>query len=340
MEVQELMDLTNLTTFRMAPVARYFGVVRSLEDLQAGFEFAEAWQVPVFILGGGSNIIFGRTEVFEALVLKMELTGVEVISEDAESVVLKVFAGEIWDNVVKQAVVNGWWGIEAMSWIPGTAGATPIQNVGAYGREIADVLVSLEAFEIATGHQKVFTKDGCKFSYRDSAFKHELKGQYVITAVTLRLSKRPGTVPDYPGVKQYFAERGVEHPTLAEIRDAIIAIRSTKLPDPSVIASVGSFFKNPIISEAEYEELAKKFPEVVAFRVDGGFKIAAGWLLQALGYKGKQFGQLKFYEHNTLVLTNLGQTTPAELDALVRDVKADVHKTFGITLESEPLMIR
>lgn len=337
MEIKELVDIKDYTTFRMGPPVRYFSVVKTLDDLKEGFNFAKEKNLPVFILGSGSNIIMGQQDVLEAVVLKMELPGLKVIEENDSKVLIKIGAGENWDGVVKRAVEMNLWGIEAMSWIPGTAGATPIQNVGAYGREIADVLVSLEAYEIATGKTLIFSNRECKFSYRDSAFKNELKDKFVITSITLELSKQPGQVPDYPGVKKYFEERGIGAPGLQEIRQAIIDIRNIKLPDPKEIASVGSFFKNPIVTKEHYEKLQEKYPKIVAFALEsGGYKIGAGWMLETLGLKGKQFGNLQFYPNNALVMVNKGSATFSELEVLVTEIKTKVKTTFEIDLEMEP----
>mgnify|MGYP006319465755 CR=1 FL=1 len=339
MEIKELVDIKDYTTFRMGPSVRYFCAVKTTDELKEGFSFAKARNLPVFILGSGSNIVMGQQDVFEVVVLKMELPGFKVIEENDSKVLIKIGAGENWDGVVKRAVEMNLWGIEAMSWIPGTAGATPIQNVGAYGREIADTLVCLEGYEIATGKTLIFTNHECKFSYRDSVFKNELKDKFVITSITLELSKRPGQVPDYPGVKKYFEERGIASPSLAEIRQAIIDIRNIKLPDPKEIASVGSFFKNPIVTAEHYEKLKEKHPNIVAFPLERGeYNIGAGWMLETLGLKGKQFGNLKFYENNALVVVNRGVATFKELQTLVAQTKTKAKEAFEIGLEMEPML--
>lgn len=339
-KIQELVDLKKYTTFRMGGQARWFFVVQSVEELKEAYQFALAHSLPVFILGSGSNILISPSNLFEAVVVKMEIPGFEVVQESGENIVIKVGAGEIWDDVVARAVESNWSGIEALSWIPGTAGATPIQNVGAYGSEIADVLVSLEAYEIATKRIISLTKEQCEFKYRDSVFKHEGKDKYVTTSVTLRLSKEVPTPPNYPGVKKYFDEHNIENPTLNQIREAIISIRDFKLPDPKNIASVGSFFKNPFVNKEHYEQLKESYPAIVAFLLENGdYKISAGWLLETLGYKGKQFGNLQFYSNNALVLTNINNANYEELEELVNKTKAHVKQTFGIDLEIEPIVI-
>lgn len=336
----ENIDLKNYNTFRLGGKARWFLVLSSAEDLPEVFEFATEQNLPVFVLGGGSNILLSQPELFEAVVVKIEIKGFEIISDSGEEVTIKVGAGESWDEVVKRAVDMNLSGIEALSAIPGTVGATPIQNVGAYGAEIAKTLVSLEAYDIAAKQLVTLTKEQCKFAYRDSIFKSEAKDKYVITSITLRLSKSSASVPDYPGVKQYFEQRNITEPTLQQIREAIISIRQFKLPDPKEVASVGSFFKNPIVSKELYLQVKEKYPTVVAFLQDNGnYKISAGWLLETLGYKGKQIGNLQFYPNSALVLTNTGAASFAELRGLVDKTKAHVKQVFSIDLELEPIIV-
>lgn len=346
MEIKELVDLSRYTTFRMGPLVRYFAAVCTVDELREGYAFAKSTaDLPVFILGSGSNIILGQSGVFEALVLKIELPGYEVlennnIGAEKDDVLIKVGAGEIWDDVVKHTVEMGLSGIEALSAIPGTAGATPIQNVGAYGQEVGNVLVSLEAYEVATGNIRIFSNEECQFKYRDSIFKRELKNQYVITSIVLKLSKRPGHMPDYSGVKKYFEDSNITQPTLVEIRQAIIDIRSIKLPDPKQIASVGSFFKNPFVKAKHYEQLQEQYPQIIAFPLsDGNYKIAAGWMLEAMGLKGQQFGNLLFYQNHALVVVNTGQATYTELENLIKDTQAKVRAVFGVELEMEPTIV-
>ncbi len=338
MEILENIDITNYTTFRLPVRARYFCVAKTIDDLTAGYQFGKEKSIPVIILGGGSNIIVKETKL-DALVVKIEIDGFET-TENGDVVLIKAGSGMVWDALVEKTVAMGLSGIEAMSRIPGTVGATPIQNVGAYGQEIKDTLVSLEAYEIATGQVKTFTNAECAFAYRDSIFKHEAKDKYVITSVTLKLSKKPGTMPNYPGVKKYFEERGILTPTLAQIRAAIIAIRAVKLPDPREIASVGSFFKNPFVSKERYESIQSTHSNVVAFPLpDGNYKIGAGWLIDTLGLKGKTFGNLMLYPNNALVIVNTGRATYEELKNTVSQIKNNVHTVFNIELEQEPIEI-
>ena len=340
MLITENIPLRDLTTFRMGGAARFFATVTSAADLTEVFVCAQKENVPVIILGGGSNIIVKDGSVLNTLVIKIEIKGFETVREDTDFVEIKIGAGENWDDVVRRTVEQGLSGIEAMSFIPGTAGATPIQNVGAYGQEIKDTFISLEAYEIATGEVKTFSKEDCRFAYRDSVFKQDLRGKYVITSITLRLSKSPAGMPQYPGVQNYFDEKGITNPTLAQIREAIIAIRTVKLPDPREIASVGSFFKNPICANTLVQTLREHYPEIPSFAVgDDTSKIPAGWLIDTLGWKGKDFGTLMLYPKNALVIVNKGGATFAELTDVVGQIKKAVNDRFGIMLEQEPIVI-
>ncbi len=340
MIIRELVDLKQYTTFRMGPKARFFAVVEKEENLHEAYAFAKEINVPVVILGSGSNVLLKDNEILEALVLKIEIHGFEVIEETDVSVSIRVGAGEIWDSFVKRAVEMNFSGVETLSGIPGTVGATPVQNVGAYGSEIKDALVSLEAYEIATGKLITLTKEECRFAYRDSIFKNEAKGKFLITSVTFKLLKTEPKIPAYAGVSNYFEKNKIAKPTLLEIRQAILEIRQQKLPDPKNIASVGSFFKNPIINYEQYSELKKNYPNAVTFSLDdGSFKVSAGWLLENLGLKGQEFSHLQFYSNNALVLVNDGSATFLELEKLVKTAQSQVQNRFGIELEMEPNII-
>lgn len=331
MNVREDIPLAPYTTFRMGPVAKYVIDIERTEDLTDAFAFINEHALPFFILGGGSNTIFTQNE-FPGVVLRILIPGFAVKDE-----LVRIGAGEEWDQVVARTVGLGLSGIEALSAIPGSAGATPIQNVGAYGTEIADVLESVEVYDRATGKVKELSKDECGFSYRTSMFKHT--DAYVITAITLRLSKEKPQVPAYPGVAAYFNEHHITEPSLTDIREAIIAIRKTKLPDPKEIASVGSFFKNPIVEREVADRIRTEFPDAVIFETNGGYKIGAGWLIDTLGLKGKSFGNLGLYSHNALVVTNNGEATYAELAEVIATIQEQVRSHFGINLEVEPTFI-
>lgn len=340
MQIRDHVPLKDFTTFRMGGTARYFVEVKNIAELKEVFDSVKKSGLPVIVLGGGSNVIIKEGAEIQALVIHIAISGFEILVENDAYALVKIGAGLNWDEAVAASVARGLSGIEAMSAIPGTAGATPIQNVGAYGQEIKDTLVSVECYEIETGKIKSFAKKDCNFSYRDSIFKHEAKDKYIITEITLELSKKAPRVPEYPGVKKYFEDKKITKPTLAQIREAIIDIRKEKLPDPKEIASVGSFFKNPIVSSEKYLTIKKDFPNVVAFPLpDGSYKLGAGSLIDILGLKGKTFGNLALYAKNTLVIVNKGNTTYKELHTLVAFIQNEVRKAFGIELEQEPVEI-
>ena len=332
-------SLSSLSTFRLGGTAREVVTVETEDDLKVLFSSMPAdrrW----FLLGGGSNIVFPDGDC-SALIIRLGIRGINIVSiEDEDVVYLCVGGAEPWDNVVSFAVDQGLSGIEALSWIPGTAGATPVQNVGAYGCEIKNVLVSLRAFDTATNECIEFSNEDCRFGYRDSIFKHEGKGRYIITQITLALSHDRPDVPQYPGVAEYLAEHGIRAATLADIRNAIIAIRTKKLPDPSEVASVGSFFKNSFIPTEQARTLKEKYPSLAVFPVSETVaKVGTGSLIDALGWKGKRFGNLSLYHGNAMVVVNEGGATRRELSEFIEMVKAEVLKTFGVHIEPEPELL-
>jgi len=302
-------------------------------------EFAKEKNVPIHILGGGSNTIFTNPTI-EVLVVKIEIRGMQIIKENDSSVMICVGAGENWNDFVDYAVKNNYSGIEALSAIPGTVGGTPIQNVGAYGAEVSDVIISVEVFDIQEGEVGMLLNEECDFSYRDSIFKKSAKDRYIITNVIFKLSKIQPKSPHYPGVREYFESKNITNPSLKDISQSIVEIRKNKLPDPSEVASCGSFFKNPFVNEETYLTIKGKYPDVKAFKIeDGSYKIPAGWILEILGYKGKRIGNLEFYSQNALVLTNIGNATTDELLKLVKKVQLEVKKEFGINIEPEPVFV-
>lgn len=338
MYLREDIPLAPLTTFKLGPMARYFIEITSVDELPEVFAFIKEKGLLFFILGGGSNTIFTAPERFDGVIVKMGVPGFEVVDETATDATVRVGAGENWDSVVARCVDLGLSGIQALSAIPGSTGATPIQNVGAYGAEIADVLESVDVYDYVLKEFKTLTPSECRFSYRDSVFKHEKR--YAITAMTIKLLKEPPRVPNYPGVQAYFETRGITAPSLKDIRGAITDIRRTKLPDPKDIPSVGSFFKNPFVAEDVVKKLRNEYDSPVVFEQDDGrYKVGAGWLIDTLGLKGKSFGNLALYPHNALVITNSGSATYAELEALMKDIKKQVHKQFGIELIPEPTFV-
>jgi UDP-N-acetylmuramate dehydrogenase len=338
--IRENLVLKPYTTFKMGGEAAYVAELHSVDDIADFAKFAEKMNLPFLILGGGSNIILPDSGVLSACVGLMKIAGFEIVSEDQWGAIIKIGAGEEWDSVVDRAVLRGLSGIEALSAIPGSAGATPVQNVGAYGQEIADVLVSLEAYDLETRKVVSLAPAQCQFSYRDSMFKHDEGKKYIITSITLSLSKSSPKIPQYPGVEAYFSERGVENPSLSDIRKAIIDIRGIKLPDPKVMASCGSFFKNPIVDEETAQRVKTMYSEAIIYPIsENEYKIGAGWMIDKLGYKGREFGNLLLYPNNALVLVNKGGATREELEKTVFFIVSEIQRVFGITLEPEPIFV-
>lgn len=339
LQIEDNKDLQTLSTFRMQSTAQYFARVTDKNDIPEALLFASKNNIPVIVLGGGSNTIFTQPYM-KAFVLLVAIPGFETIAEDDTSVVVQCGAGEVWDSVVARSVAMGLSGIEALSAIPGFVGGTPVQNVGAYGQEVKDTIVTVEAYDRKQRRFVVLTNKECMFAYRDSVFKNKEKGRYIITSVDFILLKKPPTVPQYPGVTAYFEKAAIENPTLTQIREAIIEIRKNKLPDPREIASVGSFFKNPFVSFAKGEELKSQYEKAVIFPIDETtVKVGAGWLIDTLGLKGKEFGNLMLYPNNALVIVNKGGATGAELQKLVSDIQTKVKETFGIEIEPEPILL-
>ncbi len=285
-------------------------------------------------MGGGSNILF--TKDYKGLVLKNNLKGITVEKEDDSYVWLKTAGGEIWHDLVLYCVNNNWGGIENLSLIPGTVGAAPMQNIGAYGVEIKDTFEELEAINIHTGKIETFNNEQCKFGYRESIFKNEAKGHYFITSVTLKLNKTTKLNTAYGDIETKLKAWAISNPTISDVSRAVITIRQSKLPDPEQLGNAGSFFKNPIIDVAHFKQLKVKFPDIKSFpALEGYMKIPAAWLIEKNGWKGKRFGDVGIHEHQALVLVNYGTGTGAELIDLAHKIIDSIKETFGITLTPE-----
>lgn len=329
--------LASISTFRMGGTAREVAAVETEADLIELFNTMPAEQ-KWFIVGGGSNVVFPDGDC-NTLLIRLDLNYIRPMAV-TDTVQIAVGGGTPWDDVVAYAVGRGLSGIEALSWIPGTTGATPVQNVGAYGVEIKDVLISLRAFNIETKEIEVFSRERCAFGYRDSFFKNKGKGKYIITEITLALSHDDPDVPQYPGVAEYFAEHGIRRPTLVDIRNAIIAIRTKKLPNPSEVASVGSFFKNAFVPLAEAGRLKADFPTLAVFPVDDTTaKVGTGSLIDTLGWKGKRIGNFSLYKGNAMVVVNEGGGTRKELVEFITLIQKAVFEKYGIAIEPEPELL-
>lgn len=335
-EMKENVDIKEYSTLKVGGRFRYFTEISSPDNLPEVYAFAQEKNLPVFVLGGGSNLVF-PDGLLEYVVIKINFSGFDIVNDTESYTDIKIGAGENWDSVVARTVDMNLSGIEAMSAIPGTCGATPVQNVGAYGQEIKDTLIEVEVYDTSTQSFTTLLNDECEFSYRNSIFKNNKKGKYVITAITLRLSKYPPTIPNYPGVKKYFIEHNINNPSLTAIREAIIEIRSDKLPDPKVIPSVGSFFKNTIVHKSVADNLKSKYPTMVVFPVnESETKVPSGFLIEQAGLKGKNFGTISSYAHNAMVLVNNGGASRSDVEKVRDEITKIIFEKFGITLETEP----
>lgn len=337
--IQSDVNLAPFNTLHVEAKARYFLSVTSARQLR-NFIAEKSGEYPdLFILGGGSNVLFVRD--FEGLILHINIQGREVIKETETHVYLKVGAGENWHETVLHCVEQGWGGIENLSLIPGTMGAAPIQNIGAYGVELQEVFENLEAIELATGEKKIFRKEACRFGYRDSIFKNELKGKYVVTSVTIRLSKNPTVNTEYGAIRRELENREIDKPTIKDLSDVVIDIRNSKLPDPGDLGNAGSFFKNPIVSKQKYEHLKQNYPSIPAYPLNPiETKIPAGWLIEQAGWKGKVTGKAGTYKQQALVIVNHGGATGKEIFELAESIRESVKEKFGIELVPEVNVVK
>lgn len=338
-KIEEYVDIKELSTLKIGGQFRYFLRLEDKDDLPDICNFARNKDIKIFILGGGSNIIFSDI-VLNVLALKMEIKGFYIINENDKYVDIKIGAGENWDNFVESVVFMGLSGVESLSAIPGTVGASPVQNIGAYGKEVKDTILEVEVFDIENNIFLNINNKDCKFGYRDSIFKNSMKGKYIIVSVSFRLNKNEPSIPNYPDILKYFSDKNISNPSLLQIRNAVIEIRKNKLPNPKECPNVGSFFKNPIVKEEIANSIKNEFPDVKLFWVDDNLKkISAGWLIDKSGLKGKSFGNISIYDKNALVLVNKGNATKDDLIKAKNEIVKIVQDKFGIILEQEPEMI-
>ena len=317
--------------------ARFLADISKPEDIPTLLTTANQQSLPIAILGGGSNTIV-RDEGYNGLVLRIRIPGITTIAEDLNTVTIKVGAGELWDTVVKYTVDLHLTGIEMMSAIPGTAGAAPVQNVGAYGQEVADTLVSLEAFDTETNTFTTLTNDQCQFSYRNSIFRDEARGRYIITSITLQLSKNLPTPPFYDALQRYLDTNSIATYTHQVIRDAVIAIRAEKLPDPAQRPNTGSFFKNAIVESWQLPDIQAIEPDVPAYDMgDGRYKISTGWLIEKTGLKGKLLHGMRVHDKNALVLINESAASYKDLAEARDEIATAVRTMFRVEISQEPL---
>jgi len=333
-KIQQQVNLKPYNTFGINCLASQFAEFNDVPSLLALLEEHRAHPSPLLLLGGGSNVLFRSN--FEGLVLRNRLKGIEVLAEDDSTVWVKAGAGEIWDEWVAFAVSKGWGGLENLSLIPGCVGASPMQNIGAYGAEIKDTCERVDALEIATGKTVSFSKAACRFGYRDSIFKQEARNKYLITAVTFALSKKPRINAAYGNLEKELDKMQVKQTGIADIRQAVIAVRRSKLPDPAVLGNAGSFFKNPVVTEAVAGRILAAHPGAPVYDAGEGMKkLAAGWLIESCGLKGYRQGDAGVHALQALVLVNFGNATGADIYALSEHVIRRVQETFGVELERE-----
>lgn len=333
--IKKEVTLTHLNTLGIYSVAPIYINITSISQLIELGDKGQFKDQDLFVLGGGSNILL--SDRLSVPVLKMSITGIEITHDDGNSVCVKVGAGEIWHDLVTWAVTKGLGGIENLALIPGTVGAAPIQNIGAYGVELENLFLALEAYDLKRQEIRIFNKEECKFGYRDSIFKRELKGQMAVTSITLRLSKKDHLIHDsYYALREYLKQNDILNPGIEDIYHAVIAIRKSKLPDPSEIGNAGSFFKNPVIKKKQYNKLKRQWEEIPGYPDAAGLvKVPAAWLIEKAGWKGLRVGNVGTYKTQALVIVNHGGATGKEVMAFSKKIQQSVSELFGIDLIPE-----
>jgi UDP-N-acetylmuramate dehydrogenase len=332
--IHKNISLKKYNTFGIEAKAKFFVEVNNLDELIAILKDEQFQNIERLILGGGSNMLL--TKDFDGLVIKINLIGIEKIKEDENHIYLKSGAGVVWHELVMYCVNHGYAGIENLSLIPGTVGAAPMQNIGAYGVEIKDTFESLEALNISTLQVETFDLLTCRFGYRESIFKHEAKDKYIILNVAFRLNRQPNFQTSYGAIKDTLAEMGISELSLKAVSDAVIHIRRSKLPDPAEIGNAGSFFKNPEIPKVQFEELKEKYPTMPSYPVNETLvKVPAGWLIEQAGWKGQRFGEIGVHAKQALVIVNYGGGKGLEIKELSQKIQASIKEKFGINLHAE-----
>ncbi len=329
-------SLRPYNTFGMEVTARLFARFTSVEELRALLALPEVQEAEKLVLGGGSNLLF--TQDFNGVVLKNEICGLEIIRQDeaTDTALVRAGAGESWHGLVQYTLDQGLNGIENLSLIPGTVGAAPLQNIGAYGAELKDTFDHLEAVEISSGELHTFTHEQCGFGYRESVFKGPLKNRYIVTGVVLRLHRSHQPNVSYGAIQTTLQDMGIENePTARQVSDAVISIRRSKLPDPAQIGNAGSFFKNPELSQQKYDELKALFPDLPGYPVPGGVKVPAAWLIEQCGWKGQRRGPYGVHDRQALVLVNHGGAQGQDIRDLAYEIIASVREKFGVELHPE-----
>jgi len=340
-------DLTDLNTFHIKAKAKFFSEIENEKDFLELIKTPEFKKNEKLFLGGGSNVLF--TKDFKGIVVLNKLKGIEVIKENSGNIWLKSMGGELWNDLVLFSVERGYWGLENLSLVPGTVGASPVQNIGAYGVEVKDSLENVETFNIKTGKKKIFSKKECKFGYRDSIFKNKLKGKYFISAVIFKLNKKENKNINYEALQDYLKENKIEIKSSKDVSEAIADIRRSKLPDPKILSNAGSFFKNVYVDIDKLLEIELKYLNVPSFEEPASakatagegkkIKISAGWLIEQCGWKGKRIGNVGVHDKQALVLVNYGGATGKEVLELADQIITSVYQKFGLKLVPEVNLI-
>lgn len=334
MTIQQDVSLKRYNTFGLEAKAKFFVEIQSVEELKSILQNSDYQAIDKLFLGGGSNILL--TKNYEGLVVKINFKGINKISEDDTHLYVQAGAGEIWHQLVMYCVENHYAGMENLSLIPGTVGAAPMQNIGAYGVEIKDIFEELQALNLETLAIETFKLGDCHFGYRESIFKHQLKGKYVIISVTFKLNKIPVYKVAYGDIQKTLEAMNIQHLSIKAVSDAVVSIRKSKLPDPAEIGNSGSFFKNPEIPKVQYEDLKAQFEHIPSYPMDETtVKVPAGWLIEQAGWKGFRDGQIGVHARQALVIVNYGGGTGEQIKALSTKIQASVLEKFGISLSTE-----
>ncbi len=331
MKIYNDYPLLKKNTFGMDVKASCYVEYDSVEELQSLIAEGKL-MMPLLHIGQGSNLLF--TKDYEGMVLHSAIVGMEVVGETAEWIDVKVGAGVVWDDFVAEAVERGWYGAENLSLIPGEVGASAVQNIGAYGVEVKDLIVEVECVDLQTGSMRLMQNAECRYAYRQSVFKNELKGRYAVTHVTYRMQRQAKLHLDYGNIRSRLDEGRTEY-TARDVRNAIIDIRNQKLPDPKVMGNAGSFFMNPIVTKEKYDELLKEYPDMPHYDAVGGVKIPAGWMIDQCGLKGYTMGRAAVHDKQALVLVNRGGASADEIVALAQKVQQTVRDKFGVDIKAE-----
>ncbi|MAW65500.1 MAG: UDP-N-acetylenolpyruvoylglucosamine reductase [Flavobacteriales bacterium] len=332
--IESNVSLKKFNTFGIDISAKLFSQAENEDHVRNIIQSDHFSNHSSLILGGGSNLLF--TKNYNGIVLRNHIQGIEVIKEDRESVLVKVGAGVVWHKFVLYCIEKGWYGVENLSLIPGNVGASPMQNIGAYGVEIREVFHELEAVHLKTGEIHYFNNSDCQFGYRESVFKNRLKGEYLISRVIYKLSKKPNFTISYGAIEKQLEIMGIEDLSAKSVSDAVISIRQSKLPDPAKIGNSGSFFKNPIVSNKIYNAVKVNFPDLVAYKSgETSMKLAAGWLIEQAGWKGKSFGDYGVHKNQALVLVNYGGAAGKDIYDLSSEIIDSIKEKFGVILERE-----